>query len=57
MMWRSPGYGIAKKITWHSLLYIQSERRSSGDFLNFFVPLNAFTPRQYRVQEQIVFSF
>ena len=50
-------YGIAKKITWQSLLYIQSERRNSGDFLNFFVPLNAFTPRQYRVQEQIVFSF
>ena len=24
---------------------------------NFFVPLNAFTPRQYRVQEQIVFNF
>jgi uncharacterized coiled-coil protein SlyX len=50
-------YGIAKKITWQSLLYIQSERRSSGDFQNFFVPLNAFTPRQYRLQEQIVFNF
>lgn len=50
-------YGIARKITWQSLLYIQSERRSSGDFPNFFVPLNAFTPRQYRLQEQIVFSF
>jgi hypothetical protein len=50
-------YGIAKKITWQSLLYIQTERRNSGDFLDFFVPLNAFTPRQYRVQEQIVFSF
>jgi len=50
-------YGIAKKITWQSLLYIQSELRNSGDFPNFFVPLNAFTPRQYRLQEQIVFSF
>ena len=50
-------YGIAKKITWQSLFYIQDERRNSGDFPNFFVPLNAFTPRQYRVQEQIVFSF
>ncbi len=29
----------------------------SGDFPNFFVPLNAFTPRQYRLQEQIVFNF
>ena len=50
-------YGIAKKITLQSLLYIQTERRNSGDFPNFFVPLNAFTPRQYRLQEQIVFSF
>lgn len=50
-------YGIAKKITWQTLLYIQSERRSTGDFPNFFVPLNAFTPRQYRFQEQILFRF
>jgi len=50
-------YGIAKKITWQSLFYIQNERRNSGDFPNFFVPLNAFAPRQYRLQEQIVFSF
>lgn len=49
--------GIAKKVTLQSLLYIQNELRSSGDFPNFFVPLNAFTPRQYRLQEQIVFSF
>ncbi|HEY0347173.1 MAG TPA: putative porin [Pyrinomonadaceae bacterium] len=50
-------YGLAKKITLQSLLYIQRELRNSGDFPNFFVPLNAFTPRQYRLQEQIVFSF
>ena len=50
-------YGLAKKVTLQSLLFIQSELRNSGDFPNFFVPLNAFTPRQYRVQEQIVFSF
>lgn len=50
-------YGIAKKITWQTLFYIQSERHSSGDFPNFFVPLNAFTPRQYRFQEQILFRF
>ena len=50
-------YGLAKKVTLQSLLYIQSELRNSGDFPNFFVPLNAFTPRQYRVQEQIVFNF
>lgn len=50
-------YGLAKKVSLQSLLYIQSELRSSGDFPNFFVPLNAFTPRQYRLQEQLVFSF
>ncbi|MFN2577907.1 MAG: putative porin [Pyrinomonadaceae bacterium] len=50
-------YGLAKKITLQSLLYIQRELRNSGDFPNFFVPLNAFSPRQYRLQEQIVFSF
>jgi hypothetical protein len=50
-------YGLSKKISLQSLLYIQNELRNSGDFPNFFVPLNAFTPRQYRLQEQIVFSF
>ena len=50
-------YGLGKKVTLQSLLYIQRELRNSGDFPNFFVPLNAFTPRQYRLQEQIVFSF
>lgn len=50
-------YGLSKKITLQSLLYVQRELRNSGDFPNFFVPLNAFTPRQYRLQEQIVFSF
>lgn len=50
-------YGVAKKVTLQSLLYIQNELRNSGDFPNFFVPLNGFTPRQYRLQEQLVFSF
>jgi hypothetical protein len=50
-------FGLAKKVTLQSLLFIQSELRNSGDFPNFFVPLNAFTPRQYRIQEQIVFTF
>lgn len=49
--------GLGKRVTLQSLLYIQRELRNSGDFPNFFVPLNAFTPRQYRLQEQIVFSF
>jgi hypothetical protein len=50
-------YALSRKVTWQSLLYIQNEVRNSGQFPNFFVPLNAFTPRQYRVQEQIVFNF
>jgi hypothetical protein len=50
-------YGLVKKVTLQSLLFIQRELRNSGDFPNFFVPLNAFTPRQYRFQEQIVFNF
>ena len=50
-------YGLSRKVTLQSLFFMQSELRNSGQFPNFFVPLNAFTPRQYRVQEQIVFSF
>jgi hypothetical protein len=50
-------YAINAKVTWQSLLYIQNELRNSGQFPNFFVPLNAFTPRQYRLQEQLVFRF
>lgn len=50
-------YALSRKVTWQSLLYIQNELRNSGQFPNFFVPLNAFTPRQYRWQEQLVFTF
>src|SRR5258708_8144442 len=50
-------YGLAKKVTFQSLLFVQSQLRNSGDFPNFFVPLGAFAPRTYRFQQQIVFSF
>jgi hypothetical protein len=50
-------YGLAKKVTFQSLFFMQRELHSSGDFPNFFVPLGAFTPRQYRFQQQLVFSF
>src|SRR6266571_3458714 len=43
--------GLAKNITLQSLLFVQRELRNSGQFPNFFVPLGAFTPRQYRFQE------
>lgn len=49
--------GLAKNVTLQSLIYIQHQLRSSGQFPSFFVPLGAFTPRQYRFQEQLVFSF
>src|SRR5215510_1719377 len=49
--------GLAPKVSLQSLFFIQNELRNSGDFPNFFVPLSASTPRQYRLQEQIVFSF
>lgn len=50
-------YGISRKVTFQSLFFFQHELRSSGQFPNFFVPLNAFTPTTYRVQQQLVFSF
>jgi hypothetical protein len=50
-------YGIARKVTFQSLLFIQDALRSSGQYPNFFVPVNAFAPRQYRFQQQLVFTF
>ena len=50
-------YGLAKKVTFQSLFFVQSQLRNSRDFPNFFVPLGAFAPRTYRFQQQIVFSF
>jgi hypothetical protein len=50
-------FGVARNITLQSLFFVQRELRDSGQFPSFFVPLNAFTPRQYRFQEQLVFTF
>src|SRR5437870_9952706 len=44
-------YGLAKKISLQSLIYIQRELRNSGDFPNFFVPLNAFTRSEEHTSE------
>jgi hypothetical protein len=49
--------GLAKGVQLQSLFYIQNHLRNSGQYPNFFVPLNAYTPRQYRVQAQLVFTF
>jgi hypothetical protein len=50
-------YGISRKVTFQSLFFIQDALRNSGQYPNFFVPLGAFAPRTYRVQQQIVFNF
>ena len=50
-------YGLAKKVTLQSLFFFQNSLRSSGQYPNFFVPLSAFVPTTYRLQQQIVFSF
>jgi len=50
-------YGISKKVTLQSLLFIQNSLRRSGQFPNFFVPLGDFAPTTYRLQQQIVFAF
>lgn len=50
-------FGVARNVTLQSLFFVQRELRNSGQFPDFFVPLNAFTPSQYRFQEQLVFTF
>ena len=50
-------YGISRKVTFQSLLFIQNSLRRSGQFPNFFVPLGDFAPTTYRLQQQLVFAF
>lgn len=50
-------YGISRKVTFQSLLFLQDSLRRSGQYPNFFVPLGDFAPRTYRVQQQLVFAF
>ncbi|HKX31712.1 MAG TPA: hypothetical protein VJ302_28765, partial [Blastocatellia bacterium] len=49
--------GLMKGLQFQNLFFIQNELRNSGQYPNFFVPVNAFTPRQYRIQTQLVFTF
>lgn len=49
--------GLAKEIQLQNLLFIQNELRNAGQFPSFFVPMGAYTPRQYRFQEQTPFIF
>jgi hypothetical protein len=50
-------YGLSRKVTFQSLLFVQQSLRRSGQFPNFFVPLGDFAPTTYRVQQQLVFNF
>ncbi len=50
-------YGLAKKVTFQSLLFFQNQLRNSADFPSFFVPLGAFAPHTIRLQEQLLFTF
>jgi uncharacterized coiled-coil protein SlyX len=50
-------YGITRKVTFQSLLFVQHSLRRSGQYPNFFVPLGDFAPATYRVQQQLVFAF
>ena len=50
-------YGISRKVTFQSLVFIQNSLRRSGQYPNFFVPVGDFAPTSYRVQQQLVFAF
>ena len=50
-------YGLSRKVTFQSLLFVQHSLRRSGQFPNFFVPLGDFAPMTYRLQQQLVFNF
>ena len=50
-------YGISRKITWQALLFVQNSLARSGQYPNFFVPIGDFAPTQYRVQQQLIFTF
>ena len=50
-------YGISRKVTFQSLVFIQNSLRRSGQYPNFFVPIGDFAPTQYRLQQQLIFTF
>src|SRR4029079_4128381 len=49
-------YVLARKVTLQSLFFIQNSIRSSGQYPNFFVPVSAFVPTTYRLQQQSAFA-
>jgi hypothetical protein len=49
--------GLSKRIQFQSLFFTQNELSNSGQFPNFYVPVNGYAPRLYRFQEQVLFAF
>jgi hypothetical protein len=49
--------GLLKGVQFQNLLYLQNQLRNSGQYPDFFVPVPAYAPRQYRFQSQLVFTF
>jgi hypothetical protein len=50
-------YTVRPNIQIQNLVFIQNERRSSNPGASFFVPLGRETPRTWRYQGQLAFSF
>jgi len=49
--------GLAKNVRLETMAFVRHGLRSSGQYPNFFVPLEAFTPTLYRFQERLLFTF
>jgi len=48
---------LAKNVSLQTMGFVRHGLRSSGQYPNFFVPLDAFIPTLYRFQERLLFSF
>ena len=48
---------LAKNVSIQTMGFVRHGLRSSGQFPNFFVPLDGFIPTLYRFQERLLFSF
>lgn len=49
--------GLSKRIQLQTLFFFQDQLSNSGQYPSFFVPVNAYAPRLFRFQEQILFIF
>jgi len=49
--------GLAKNVKLETMGFIRHGLRNSGQYPNFFVPLDASAPTLYRFQERLLFSF